>query len=92
MKIAIGNDHAGPDYKFAIVKLLESKAIQVQNFGTDSLENPSDNGYNFAGKQGRETNVVQKPIFEVLLVIPMKRRVFLMKLVIFRIEEWLHLA
>ena len=25
MKIAIGNDHAGPDYKFAIVKLLESK-------------------------------------------------------------------
>ncbi|HAH33381.1 MAG TPA: ribose-5-phosphate isomerase, partial [Flavobacteriaceae bacterium] len=24
MKIAIGNDHAGPDYKFAIVKLLES--------------------------------------------------------------------
>lgn len=38
MKIAIGNDHAGPDYKLAIVKLLESKAIQVQNFGTDSFD------------------------------------------------------
>ena len=37
MKIAIGNDHAGPDYKFAIVKLLESKGITVENRGTDSL-------------------------------------------------------
>ncbi|MDB4302902.1 ribose 5-phosphate isomerase B [bacterium] len=37
MKIAIGNDHAGPDYKFAIVKLLESKGITVENHGTDSL-------------------------------------------------------
>ena len=27
MKIAIGNDHAGPDYKHAIVALLESKKI-----------------------------------------------------------------
>ena len=38
MKIAIGNDHAGPDYKFAIVKLLESKGITVQNHGTDTLD------------------------------------------------------
>ena len=37
MKIAIGNDHAGPDYKFAIVKLLESKGITLENHGTDSL-------------------------------------------------------
>jgi len=37
MKIAIGNDHAGPDYKFGIVKLLESKGITVENHGTDSL-------------------------------------------------------
>ncbi|MDB4174764.1 ribose 5-phosphate isomerase B [Flavobacteriaceae bacterium] len=37
MKIAIGNDHAGPDYKFAIVKLLESKGITIENHGTDSL-------------------------------------------------------
>lgn len=38
MTIAIGNDHAGPDYKFAIVKLLESKGITVINHGTDSLD------------------------------------------------------
>ena len=38
MKIAIGNDHAGPDYKFAIVKLLESKGITIENHGTDTLD------------------------------------------------------
>ena len=38
MTISIGNDHAGPDYKFAIVKYLESKGIQVTNHGTDSLD------------------------------------------------------
>ena len=38
MTISIGNDHAGPDYKFAIVKLLESKGIKVINHGTDSLD------------------------------------------------------
>jgi len=36
MKISIGNDHAGTDYKFEIVKLLESKGIRVKNYGTDS--------------------------------------------------------
>ena len=36
MKIAIGNDHAGPDYKFEIIKLLESKDILVDNYGTNS--------------------------------------------------------
>lgn len=35
MKIAIGNDHAGPEYKFAVIKLLESKGIEVINYGTD---------------------------------------------------------
>jgi len=38
MKISIGNDHAGTDYKFAIVKLLESKGIEVSNHGTDRDE------------------------------------------------------
>jgi len=38
MKIAIGNDHAGPDYKFAIVKLLESKGITIENYGTNTLD------------------------------------------------------
>lgn len=36
MKISIGNDHAGPDYKKAIVQYLESKGHQVTNYGTDS--------------------------------------------------------
>jgi ribose 5-phosphate isomerase B len=34
--IAIGNDHAGTQYKFEIIKLLESKGIKVENFGTDT--------------------------------------------------------
>ncbi|TDD99640.1 ribose 5-phosphate isomerase B [Flavobacterium cellulosilyticum] len=36
MKISIGNDHAGPDYKKAIVQYLESKGHTVTNYGTDS--------------------------------------------------------
>ncbi|WP_299115671.1 ribose 5-phosphate isomerase B [uncultured Winogradskyella sp.] len=38
MTISIGNDHAGPDYKQAIVKHLESKGITVKNYGTDTLD------------------------------------------------------
>jgi ribose 5-phosphate isomerase B len=38
MKISIGNDHAGPDYKKAIVKHLEEKGITVINHGTDSFD------------------------------------------------------
>ena len=38
MKIAIGNDHAGPEYKFEIIKLLEAKGIEVINYGTDTLD------------------------------------------------------
>jgi len=38
MKISIGNDHAGPDYKNAIVKHLESKGFSVTNYGTDSFD------------------------------------------------------
>lgn len=36
MKIAIGNDHAGPEYKKAIVKHLEENGHTVINFGTDT--------------------------------------------------------
>ena len=36
MHIAIGNDHAGTDYKFAILELLKEKGIEVTNYGTDS--------------------------------------------------------
>ena len=38
MKISIGNDHAGPEYKKAIVKYLESKGIEVTNHGTDTAD------------------------------------------------------
>lgn len=36
MNIAIGNDHAGPAYKEAIISFLESKGISVTNYGTDT--------------------------------------------------------
>lgn len=36
MKIAIGNDHAGPSYKEAIVNLLKERNIEVINYGTNS--------------------------------------------------------
>ena len=43
MTIAIGNDHSGTEYKFEIIKLLESKGITILNFGTntnDSIDYP----------------------------------------------------
>jgi len=36
MTIAIGNDHAGTEYKFEIIKHLENLNYEVINFGTDS--------------------------------------------------------
>ena len=38
MKIAIGNDHAGTDYKFAIKTHLESKGYIITNYGTDASD------------------------------------------------------
>jgi len=38
MTIAIGNDHAGTQHKFEIIKLLEKKGHKVLNFGTDTDE------------------------------------------------------
>ncbi|MCH7523532.1 MAG: ribose 5-phosphate isomerase B [Bacteroidetes bacterium] len=38
MNISIGNDHAGTDYKFAIIKHLKAKGITVTNHGTDTNE------------------------------------------------------
>ena len=38
MKIAIGNDHAGPEYKKAIVAMLQSKGYDVTNYGTDTFD------------------------------------------------------
>jgi len=38
MKIAIGNDHAGTDYKNVISKYLQSEGYEVVNYGTDTEE------------------------------------------------------
>ena len=38
MKISIGNDHAGVDYKQAIIKHLENKGNTLNNYGTNVLE------------------------------------------------------
>lgn len=35
MKIAIGNDHHGVEYKRAITALLKTKGVTVANYGTD---------------------------------------------------------
>lgn len=38
MKISIGNDHAGTEYKFAIKNHLEAKGYTVTNYGTDASD------------------------------------------------------
>lgn len=38
MKVAIGNDHAGTEYKLAIVGLLKSMGVEVVNHGTDGAD------------------------------------------------------
>jgi len=38
MKIAIGGDHAGFEYKAAIIELLVKEGHTIQNFGTDSAD------------------------------------------------------
>ena len=36
MKISIGNDHAGTEYKFEIISFLEKEGHTVINYGTDA--------------------------------------------------------
>jgi ribose 5-phosphate isomerase B len=38
MTISIGNDHAGPEYKKAIVQYLQANGHQIINHGTDAFE------------------------------------------------------
>ena len=38
MKIAIGNDHAGTEYKLAVIGLLKSMDIEITNYGTDGSD------------------------------------------------------
>ncbi|GAB5400762.1 MAG: ribose 5-phosphate isomerase B [Aureisphaera sp.] len=62
MKIAIGNDHAGTDYKFAIVKFLESQGIEVENHGTDSFDSVDYPDFVHPVAKGVEDETVQKGI------------------------------
>ena len=54
MKIAIGNDHAGTDYKFAIVDYLKEKGHEVINVGTD--ENSSVDYPDFSHEVAKKVN------------------------------------
>ena len=56
MKIAIGNDHAGVDYKKAIVAFLESKGIEVLNCGTDTSESVDYPDFGHAVAKSLEEN------------------------------------
>lgn len=38
MTLSIGNDHAGTDYKFAILRHLEAKGYTVNNYGTNATD------------------------------------------------------
>ncbi|HLS29732.1 MAG TPA: ribose 5-phosphate isomerase B [Flavobacteriaceae bacterium] len=38
MKIAIGNDHAGTEFKNMILEKLKKKGYKVENFGTDKTD------------------------------------------------------
>jgi len=38
MKVAIGNDHAGTEYKNTIVEFLKNEGYEVLNFGTNTNE------------------------------------------------------
>lgn len=58
MKISIGNDHAGTDYKFAILKHLESKGIDVKNYGTDANDSVDFPDYVHPVAQDVDTNAV----------------------------------
>jgi ribose 5-phosphate isomerase B len=58
MKISIGNDHAGTDYKFAILKHLESKGYTVNNHGTDSNSSVDYPDFVHPVAEDVETNIV----------------------------------
>lgn len=58
MKISIGNDHAGTDYKFAIIKHLEAKGYAIKNYGTDANDSVDFPDYVHPVAQDVENNKV----------------------------------
>lgn len=64
MKISIGNDHAGPDYKQAVVKMLKERGHEINNHGTDTFD--SVDYPDFAHKVGQD---VDKAVTEMGIVI-----------------------
>ncbi|MCL4162203.1 UNVERIFIED_CONTAM: hypothetical protein GTU68_016669 [Idotea baltica] len=58
MKISIGNDHAGTDYKFAILKHLEAKGFTIKNYGTDTNNSVDFPDYVHPVAQDVDTNEV----------------------------------
>ncbi|WP_405378469.1 RpiB/LacA/LacB family sugar-phosphate isomerase [Nonlabens sp. Asnod3-A02] len=64
MKISIGNDHAGPDYKQAVVKMLKERGHEINNHGTDTFD--SVDYPDFAHKVGQD---VDKAVTEIGIVI-----------------------
>lgn len=58
MKIAIGNDHAGTDYKNTIVDYLKSQNIDVVNYGTNSSDSVDYPDYVHPVAKDVESNTV----------------------------------
>ena len=58
MKISIGNDHAGPEYKKAIVIFLGSNGFEIINHGTDTFDSVDypDFGHKVAADVENETS------------------------------------
>ena len=64
MILSIGNDHAGPDYKKAIVHFLQEKGHQIINHGTDSFESVD---YPDFGHSVAKDVATQKVLFGIVI-------------------------
>ena len=62
MKIGIANDHAGVEYKKKLVKMLETRGIEVVNFGTDTTDSVDYPDYAHALALAVEKGEVDKGI------------------------------
>jgi len=62
MNISIGNDHAGTEYKFALIKHLEAKGFNVNNYGTDSNDSVDYPDFVHPVAQDVQNNKVERGI------------------------------